>query len=88
MATTPYRQELPALELSLERGTEHVPDDGAWYLLRAGQQIGRFRSLSAAREAWQDIVDESGWQPPPRDVDHKAALAREQKERWARNRAG
>lgn len=88
MSRTPYRQTLPALGLSIERYTPNVSDDGAWYLRRGGLEIGRFRSLKAAQEAWAQIVAESGWTPPKRSVDPDKTLARESAERWARNRAG
>jgi hypothetical protein len=88
VAREPYRQVLPKLELSIERYTDHVPNDGAWYLLRGGGQIGRYRSLNAAQEAWRKVVRESGWTPDRREVDPDEVRRREQKERWARNRAG
>jgi hypothetical protein len=83
-----YRQHLPDLDLSIERYTDAVPHDGAWYLLRGGERLGRVRSLKAARDAWNEIVEQSGWSPSNLPVDTDAALRREQKERWARNRAG
>jgi len=79
---------LPALDLSLEKGTKTVPDDRAWYLLRAGQQIGRYRREAEARAAWAALVAESGWVPPKRKADPNEILRSESKERWARNRAG
>ena len=88
MPAEPYRQVLPALELSIERLTSTVPDDGAWYVLRAGKQIGRFRTLKAAKEAWDAEIGASGWQPPRRSIDPDGMFARERSERWARNRAG
>jgi hypothetical protein len=88
MKRAPYRQALSALELSIERYTPDVPDDGAWYLLRAGQQIGRFRSLKAARETWNAEIAASGWTPTKRRIDPDEALARERGERWSRNRGG
>lgn len=88
MTIRPYRQVLAPLQLSIERGTETVPDDGAWYLLQAGEQLGRFRSLKQAKAEWDRIVAESGWTPPTRTVDPRVALEREQGERWSRNRGG
>jgi len=79
---------LPDLDLSIERYTEAVPSDGAWYLMRGREQLGRYRSLKAAQEAWRQLLRESGWTPNPRPVDPAEARRREQKERWARNRAG
>lgn len=88
MKRDPYRQTLPDLELSLERFTENVPSDGGWYLLRAGQQLGRFRSRKEAMEAWRGVLDEAGWQAPERPSASSDALMREASERWSRNRAG
>lgn len=88
MQKEPYRQVLPDLELSLERFTDDVPDDGRWYLLRSGQEIGRFRSRKAAQEAWKRHVRESGWEPRRPELDKDEIQRREQVERWSRNRAG
>ncbi len=84
----PYRQELPAIGLSLERYTEAVPDDGAYYLLRDGRQVGRYRSLKSAKAAWQEVIDASGWSPRERQIVVSEITLRERSERWARNRAG
>ncbi len=88
MNREPYRQVLPDLDLSIERFTENVPDDGQWYLLKGGEELGRFRSLKAAQEAWREIVRTSGWKPAPNEVDADEVRRREQTERWSRNRAG
>lgn len=88
MSREPYRQVLPDLALSIERFTDNVPADGYWYLLRAGEQIGRHRSLKAARAAWKTVVSESGWTPERRELDPAQIRRREQMERWSRNRAG
>jgi hypothetical protein len=72
-----YTQRLPALKLALERHTDAVPHDGHCYLLRDGQQVGRFKSLKSAQAAWRDVVEESGWTPPTRDLDPKEYLVRE-----------
>jgi hypothetical protein len=84
----PYRQALPALALSIERYTPNVPADGAWYVLKDGQEVGRFRTLKAARKAWDAEIASSDWSPTERPVDAKEAIARERGERWARNRGG
>ena len=88
MGVEPYRQTLPALKLSIERHTDAVPHDGRWYLLRDGAELGSYRSLKAAQEAWREVVAQSDWKPPPREVDTEEVRRREQMERWARNRAG
>jgi hypothetical protein len=84
----PYRQHLPALGLSIERLTPGVPPDGGWYLLRDGEELGRFRSLKAAQAEWDVVVANSGWQPARKAADPAAMLKAESAERWARNRAG
>jgi hypothetical protein len=84
----PYRQHLPALDLSIERFTEAVPHDGRWYLLRAGDELGSFRTLNEAKRAWADVLDQAGWKPPERQVNAQQAMKREAAERWSRNRAG
>lgn len=81
-----YIQRLPALELSIERYTDSVPADGWWYLLRAGETIGRFRSRQQATAAWAEVIATSGWRPEKTAVDPKALLVREatmrENERW------
>lgn len=84
----PYRQMLPDLELAIERLTERVPPDGWWYVLQAGEQLGRFRSLAHAQAAWRRIVRDSGWRASPIGVDPADVRRREQAERWSRNRGG
>jgi hypothetical protein len=79
---------LPDLALSIERFTENVPADGRGHLLKAGETMGRFRSLKAAQAAWREIVRESDWKPMRRDVDPDAVRRQEQVERWSRNRGG
>lgn len=60
-----YSQQLPALDLSIERNTEAVPQDDRYYVLHAGSVKGCFRSLAPAQAQWKEIVAESGWKPPP-----------------------
>jgi hypothetical protein len=88
MARKPYRQALPEIGLAIECGTDSVPPDGAFYLIRNGEAIGRFRTLKAAQEAWRETIRELGWKPTPRATDATEVLRREQSERWSRNRAG
>jgi hypothetical protein len=65
-----------------------VPADGGWYLLRAGETVGRYRSLKAAQEAWREVIRESGWTPDRKPIDADEVRRREQAERLSRNRAG
>src|SRR5262249_40211342 len=61
-----YIQRLPALGLSIQKNTPEVAPDGRFYLLRDGEVLGRYRSLPAAKNAWQEVLDAAGWQPPNR----------------------
>jgi hypothetical protein len=88
MSREPYRQVLPDLALSIERYTDAVPADGGWYLLRDGDELGRYRSLKAAQEAWREVVLASGWTATRRPIDPAEVRRREMAERWSRNRAG
>ena len=84
----PYRQYLPDLDLSIEHDTENTRDPRGWFLLRGGEELGRYGSQAAARQAWKDVLDEAGWKPPARELDASEVLRRASSERWARNRAG
>jgi hypothetical protein len=88
MPASPYRQFLPKLDLALERLTDKVPNDGAWYLTRSGTLLGRYRTRKEAMKAWQATLDAADWKPPKRVVDPRKTLLRESTERWSRNRAG
>jgi len=49
-----YRQSLTGHDLSVEEGTEKVPDDGHYYVLFQGEQKGRFRSLKQATKRYDE----------------------------------
>lgn len=75
-----YTQRLAALELAIERNTSNVPPDGYYHLLHAGKEIDRYRSMRAAKAAWDEIVAASGW-----SSDRRTRLTSE--EMLARDRA-
>jgi hypothetical protein len=50
--------------------------------------LGRYRSLAADRERWDQEMAASHCQPPNHSRDPKRTLAAEAADRWARNRAG
>lgn len=70
-----YRQAFPALGLSIEQGTENVPDDGRYHLLVHGETMNHFPNEAAAlrgyEEARRRLIKETGWVPsspaPKRD---------------------
>jgi hypothetical protein len=55
-----YYRGAPA---SLEQGTESVPDDGKYYLLLDGQVVNSFRSLKKAKESYQQLLADIGFEP-------------------------
>ncbi len=67
MTTRFYRQTIPALDLSIERATGSVPDDGKFHVLRQGETIASFRALKSAQAVFRNVVQESGYRPVPQD---------------------
>jgi hypothetical protein len=80
-----YSQRLPELQLSIEQNSANVPQDNCFYILRAGEQLGRYRSLTAARKEWQTIIEESGWKPAQRG--ELTAQEKLRREKLARDRS-
>lgn len=75
-----YRQRFPALALSLERGTEDVPDDGRYHLLVHGEVVESFareRPAVSAYEAMRKrLIAETGWTPESEPPSRDEVLAR------------
>lgn len=75
-----FRQSIPAIDLSLERSTENVPNDGYFYVLSKGAIKGRFRTKSKALSLYKALLEQSGHRPQPVQVSVDAA--RENVERY------
>ncbi len=75
-----YRQSIPAIDLSLERSTENVPDDGYFYVLSKGGIKGRFSTKNKALVMYRALLEESGYKPQP--VEAAADPSRETVERY------
>ena len=60
-----FRQSVPAIGLSLERGSPRVPNDGYFYVLVGDDVKGRFRFRKDALKLYEAILEESGYRPPP-----------------------
>lgn len=75
-----FRQSIPAIDLSLERSTENVPNDGYFYVLSKGEIKGRFRTKSKALSLYRALLEQSGHRPQPVQVSVDAA--RENVERY------
>ena len=53
-----YRQGIPAIGLSLERGTEGVPDDGQFHVVLNGEEVFSSRLQKAATARYRALKDE------------------------------
>ena len=54
----PYRQYVLSIELSLEKNTEAVPNDGWYYVIKSNEIIGRFKNHLLALEDYKGIRNE------------------------------
>jgi hypothetical protein len=78
----PYRQAVPALRLSLERGTEGVPDDGRFHVLRDGEVVYTSESQREALLLYRDLRDRL-LPPIGKGVDVRRIIEREVAEQEA-----
>lgn len=58
-----YKRELPRVELSIERATENVPNDGRFYLVWQSKIIGDFSTEKLALQRYKEILAEVGFEP-------------------------
>lgn len=58
-----YKSYIPDIKLSLEKGTNLVPNDGRYYVVRDGCIIDSFASLKQADGKFKQLVAESGYKP-------------------------
>lgn len=75
-----YRQSIPAIELSLEKSTDNIPNDGHFYVLLRGEVKGRFRTKYKALALYRTLLKESGFKPQPVQV--RTDSSRETVERY------
>ena len=55
---------MPAVELSLERSTARVPNDGCYHVVFKGELRGSFRTKAQALALYRALLAESGYEPP------------------------
>ena len=79
----PYRQAVPALGLSLERGTEDVPDDGRSHVVMHGAVVYTSVSEKDALQEYRRLRDHL-LPPTSRSVDVRKILEKEVAEQEAR----
>ena len=70
-----FRQSIPSLGLSVEKGTENVPDDGCFYVLLQGRELLRTPSRLEAMTEYRRIRDARTI--PSGQVDVRDALMRQ-----------
>ena len=62
-----YREYNPRAKVSIEEGTDKVPPDRKYYVLRDDKIMKGFRSLKAAKPLYKQIIEELNLPPLPRD---------------------
>ena len=68
-----YRQVIPDIQLSIEKDTDAVPQDGKYYVVREGKIRGTFRWIKPAQKLFNDLVKESGYTPSTKSAKKKSA---------------
>ena len=58
MAAGIYRQAVPRIGLSIERGTDAVPDDGEYHVLLEGQHVFASQSEKEALAEYRRLTSE------------------------------
>ena len=77
-----YKHSLPALNLSIERNSGRVPNDGRFYIVQEGGVVDSFRSKKKAEAKFYEMVEASGYKPEI-PVDEPKSPADESMERYA-----
>jgi hypothetical protein len=79
-----YRQKVSAIGLSIERGTESVPDDGHYHVLLDGREVFASSSEREALSEYRRLRDAVMTSEPRRDpASVREALRREMADRQA-----
>lgn len=67
-----YRQIHPRANISIESNTGKVPADGRYYVIKNGEIVKVFRTLKAANDCYQHLLEELAL-PPLIKEDSKAS---------------
>jgi len=70
-----FRQAVPQFGLSIEKGTEAVPEDGCYHVLLEGEELLKTRSRQEAVTAYRRVRDDLV--APQTRVDVRKALMRQ-----------
>ena len=76
-----YRRYIPAINLSLEKDSNNVPNDGKYHILHDGKVVAGFKNHKQADEYFEQLVKASGYKPPKATID-KHNSAQESIERY------
>jgi hypothetical protein len=58
-----YKHYIPDIKLSIEKGTDKVPNDGKYYIVSDGHIIDAFKSRKQAEEKFKQLIEASGYKP-------------------------
>ena len=80
-----YRQQVPELGLSMEKGTDAVPDDGRYHVLLDGEVLHSSLSERSAIRFYMDkkeqLFEDRGGKPRPKRLTPEERLAKERAHR-------
>lgn len=58
-----YKHYIPEINLSIEKGTDKVPNDGKYYIVSDGRITDAFKFRRQAEEKFKRLVAERGYKP-------------------------
>lgn len=70
-----YRQGIPDIKLYIEQDTENTPEPKKYFVLHEGRIVGDFGTLKAAKKRYDEIKNETGYEPPQREKGDERSLA-------------
>jgi hypothetical protein len=76
-----YKHYLPNLNLSIEKNTKNVPNDGKFHVVHQGHIVGSYRHVKKAEEKFRQMINELGYKPEATIVEKRSA-AEEDIERY------
>lgn len=51
---------MPSLNLSVEKGTSNVPDDGRFHVVKDGQIVASYKLFAPAEKRYRQLINEAG----------------------------
>jgi len=59
-----FKLQAMGIDVSIQRCTAEVPNDGKYYLIKSGEIIGSFREKNRAIKAFRALLKELEYEPP------------------------